>query len=52
MVYFVDPKFAEDFDTRGKSEVTLSYTFFPSQDAKPKAAGAPSVLGGTAKAGL
>ena len=52
VVYFVDPKFAEDFDTRGKSEVTLSYTFFPSQDAKPKAAGMPSGLGGTAKAGL
>ena len=52
MVYFVDPKFAEDFDTRGKSEVTLSYTFFPSQDAEPKAAGVPSGLGGMAKAGL
>ena len=52
VVYFVDPKFAEDFDTRGKSEVTLSYTFFPSQDAEPKAAGVPSGLGGMAKAGL
>jgi cytochrome c oxidase assembly protein subunit 11 len=52
VVYFVDPKFAEDFDTRGKSEVTLSYTFYPAQGAKPKAAGTPSVLGGTTKAGL
>ena len=36
VVYFVDPKFAEDFETKGKGEVTLSYTFFPSVDA-PKA---------------
>ena len=28
VVYFVDPKFAEDFETKGKGEVTLSYTFF------------------------
>jgi len=52
VVYFVDPKFAEDFDTRGKSEVTLSYTFFPALEASPKAAEAPSALGGTPKAGL
>lgn len=30
VLYFVDPKFASDFETRGKSEVTLSYTFYPS----------------------
>jgi cytochrome c oxidase assembly protein Cox11 len=52
VVYFVDPKFAEDFNTRGKSEVTLSYTFYPAQNAKPTASGVPSALGGTAKAGL
>lgn len=34
MVYFVDPKFASDFETKGKSEVTLSYTFFPSVEPK------------------
>lgn len=33
VLYFVDPKFASDFETRGKSEVTLSYTFYPSVNA-------------------
>ncbi|RYG02493.1 MAG: cytochrome c oxidase assembly protein, partial [Caulobacteraceae bacterium] len=59
VVYFVDPKFAEDFETKGKGEVTLSYTFFPSVEAqrgeKRADAGATihsSALGVTAKAGL
>ncbi|MDG2521095.1 cytochrome c oxidase assembly protein [Caulobacter segnis] len=30
VVYFVDPRYAEDFETKGKEEITLSYTFFPS----------------------
>jgi cytochrome c oxidase assembly protein subunit 11 len=47
VVYFVDPKFAEDFETRGAQEVTLSYTFFPSTEKKTQAA-----LGGTAGARL
>jgi cytochrome c oxidase assembly protein subunit 11 len=33
VLYFIDPKFAEDFETKGKQEVTLSYTFFPSTSA-------------------
>ena len=33
VLYFVDPKYAEDFETRNKTEVTLSYTFFPATDA-------------------
>jgi cytochrome c oxidase assembly protein subunit 11 len=33
VLYFVDPKYADDFETKGKSEVTLSYTFFPSTTA-------------------
>ncbi|MFN3584061.1 cytochrome c oxidase assembly protein [Phenylobacterium sp.] len=33
VLYFVDPKYADDFETKGKSEVTLSYTFFPSTSA-------------------
>lgn len=37
VLYFVDPKYAEDPDTRGKGEVTLSYTFFQAVDAKPAA---------------
>lgn len=28
VVYFVDPRYAEDPETKGKSEITLSYTFF------------------------
>lgn len=58
MVYFVDPKFAEDFETKGKGEVTLSYTFFPSVDAErgeKRAEATPtkhsSALGVPAKAG-
>jgi cytochrome c oxidase assembly protein subunit 11 len=35
VLYFIDPKYAEDFETRGKKEVTLSYTFFPATDAPP-----------------
>ncbi|HEY9217105.1 MAG TPA: cytochrome c oxidase assembly protein [Phenylobacterium sp.] len=34
MIYFVDPEYARDFETRGKTEITLSYTFFPAQTAK------------------
>jgi len=44
VLYFVDPKYAEDSDTKGKGEVTLSYTFYPAVDAKPpkRAEAAPS----------
>jgi len=28
VLYFIDPKYAEDINTKGKPEVTLSYTFF------------------------
>ena len=37
VLYFVDPKFAQDTETRGGSDITLSYTFFPATDvARPK----------------
>ena len=59
VVYFVDPKYATDFETKGKPEVTLSYTFYPSVDAEKASrradasqAKAPSALGGNTKAGL
>jgi cytochrome c oxidase assembly protein subunit 11 len=35
VLYFVDPKYADDFETRGQKVVTLSYTFYPATDAKP-----------------
>lgn len=34
VLYFIDPKYADDINTKGKPEVTLSYTFFPSTEAK------------------
>ena len=38
VLYFVDPKYAQDFETRNGKSITLSYTFFPATDAKPAAA--------------
>jgi len=55
VVYFVDPKFATDIDTRNKRDVTLSYTFYPaiaSKQASNEGQKTPSALGGTPKAGL
>lgn len=42
VLYYIDPKYAADIDTKGKPEVTLSYTFFPSTNAQPKQADAAS----------
>jgi len=44
VLYFIDPGFATDPDTRGFSDIVLSYTFFP---AKP-----PQPLGGPGHARL
>jgi cytochrome c oxidase assembly protein subunit 11 len=52
VVYFVDPEFATDFETKGKTEVTLSYTFFPVESQQASASATTSPLGGKAKAGL
>jgi cytochrome c oxidase assembly protein subunit 11 len=59
VVYFVDPKFADDSEAKGAHEVTLSYTFFPAVlPAKPQVEAKASpiqtsqALGGTARAGL
>ena len=59
VVYFVDPKFASDPDTKDGEDVTLSYTFFPVGASVPpdKSASATpakpvSALGGSAKAAL
>lgn len=40
VLYFVDPEYAKDINTKGKPEVTLSYTFYPAVDA-PQQAEAP-----------
>jgi cytochrome c oxidase assembly protein subunit 11 len=40
VLYFVDPKYATDFETKGEREVTLSYTFYPAADARPAPAAA------------
>ncbi|HEY2357341.1 MAG TPA: cytochrome c oxidase assembly protein [Phenylobacterium sp.] len=40
VLYFVDPKYATDFETRTQREVTLSYTFYPATDVKPQTAAA------------
>ena len=37
VLYFIDPKYAEDFETKNQHDLTLSYTFFPAVDAKPPA---------------
>jgi len=36
VLYFVDPKYAQDFETKTAKEITLPYTFYPAADA-PKA---------------
>jgi cytochrome c oxidase assembly protein subunit 11 len=37
VLYFVDPKYAQDFETKNGKTITLSYTFFPATDVKPAA---------------
>ena len=37
VIFYVDPKFARDSSTSGLSEITLSYTFFPTPEAGGKA---------------
>jgi cytochrome c oxidase assembly protein subunit 11 len=59
VVYFVDPQFVDDPETKGKNEITLSYTFFPAVDdgksAKVAASAPPRIvepLGGAPSRGL
>lgn len=59
VVYFVDPRFESDFETRNATEITLSYTFYPSTKGQPDATRADATrvngatpLGGPAKARL
>lgn len=52
VVYFVDPQFASDPDTKNYSDVTLSYTFFPAVKGQTNAAKADPGLGGSPGAAL
>jgi cytochrome c oxidase assembly protein subunit 11 len=36
VLYFVDPKLVDDINTKNTTDVTLSYTFYPATDVKPK----------------
>jgi cytochrome c oxidase assembly protein subunit 11 len=42
VIYFVEPAFATDPDTKTFQEVTLSYTFFPVKAGKSTTASATS----------
>jgi cytochrome c oxidase assembly protein subunit 11 len=35
VLYFVDPKYVTDINTKGLYDLTLSYTFFPATDVEP-----------------
>lgn len=54
VVYFVAPEYADDFETKGFEEITLSYTFFASKDgaAPQQRADAGSALGEAARGRL
>ena len=39
VIYYVEPKFATDVNTRTFQEITLSYTFYPAPDVKAAKAG-------------
>lgn len=41
VLYFIDPKYADDINTKGKPEVTLSYTFYPSVQTRAEAKAPP-----------
>jgi cytochrome c oxidase assembly protein subunit 11 len=36
VLYFIDPGYAEDINTKGETDLTLSYTFYPSVEAGGK----------------
>jgi cytochrome c oxidase assembly protein subunit 11 len=41
VLYFIDPKYADDINTKGKPEVTLSYTFYPAVETRAEAKAPP-----------
>ena len=55
VVYFVDPRFLSDPETRDMHTITLSYTFLPSvtpPDQRPRDAGSVTGLGEARRTGL
>jgi cytochrome c oxidase assembly protein subunit 11 len=53
VVYFVDPGFASDPDTKGFADITLSYTFYPAPAPATKTSlNTSRPLGGSGRAGL
>jgi cytochrome c oxidase assembly protein subunit 11 len=55
VVYFVDPRFASDPNTKNTPQITLSYTFFRAAKAAPAAVGANKTttpIGGSPRAAL
>jgi cytochrome c oxidase assembly protein subunit 11 len=46
VLYYVDPKYADDINTKGKTEVTLSYTFFPTTSKEAQAVPVKAHQGG------
>ena len=42
VTFFVDPKFVDDEDTKDITEITLSYTFYRSNEGESPAAAAVS----------
>lgn len=52
VVYFVDPQYADDPETRDGQEITLSYTFFQIANQPKTTQTAASALGGTPKGRL
>jgi len=46
VLYFIHPKYAEDINTKGKPEVTLSYTFYPAVESRAEAKPEPKASGG------
>jgi cytochrome c oxidase assembly protein subunit 11 len=52
VVYFVDPQFARDSDTRRFTDLTLSYTFYPAVVAAKPASNGAGPLGGSGAARL
>lgn len=52
VVYFVDPQYVDDPETKGGDEITLSYTFFQIANQPKTTQTAASALGGTGKGRL